>query len=295
MKKTFSLLIAALVLLTMVASCSEDDPGKSGTEDPTPELAVDPTSISATAAEGSYAIAITSNVAWTTTKDAEWLLLNPASGEGNGRVTVNVADNGTIAERIANITVTAGELTETVVVRQSPNLPPHAASTQTWVVGEQTWSDHINIPACNKEDFDGGTADSPRADCRNNPEYYYLYSWSYIAQNAETLCPAPWRVPTADDFCTLDKTLNSASSCGTFRQGVGGDTYNAEWGGTYGGFCISNGTVDYGGLYAAYWAATEHSAMYGYFLLYFTDPSGSYVAAQNYESKTYGFLVRCVK
>jgi hypothetical protein len=33
------------------------------------------------------------------------------------------------------------------------NTPPHAASAKTWTVGEQTWSDVIHMPECNKEIF----------------------------------------------------------------------------------------------------------------------------------------------
>jgi hypothetical protein len=40
-----------------------------------------------------------------------------------------------------------------LVSAYAQNTPPHAASTATWVIGDQTWSDAIHIPACDKKDF----------------------------------------------------------------------------------------------------------------------------------------------
>jgi uncharacterized protein (TIGR02145 family) len=87
--------------------------------------------------------------------------------------------------------------------------PPLAASTKTWTIEspdgkiKQMWSDHINVPACNKSDYNGGTSDEYKADCRSyNYEgtTHYYYSWQYVNENQHTLCPDPWRVPTRDDF-----------------------------------------------------------------------------------------------
>jgi hypothetical protein len=86
--------------------------------------------------------------------------------------------------------------------------PPYAASTQTWVFGDQTWSDAIQIPACNKASF---TESYTKPHCRSyttEGKTYYYYNWPYVNVNAATLCPSPWRIPTIHDFKAL---MNNAS------------------------------------------------------------------------------------
>jgi hypothetical protein len=63
-------------------------------------------------------------MAWrvTVTGDgADWLTLDPASGDGNGKVTVTLAVNAvpTGSTRTATVTFTAGTLTQTVTVTQA--------------------------------------------------------------------------------------------------------------------------------------------------------------------------------
>ncbi|MDR3350942.1 MAG: hypothetical protein LBN98_04795 [Prevotellaceae bacterium] len=156
--------------------------------------------------------------------------------------------------------------------------PPYAASTQTWTFGEQTWSDAIQMPDCNKETFDDGTNEEPKADGRSYTEdghTWYYYSWPYVDAHKATMCPSPWRVPTTEDFFEL-LAANAAAA-----------DLQAAWG--YGGYANST-SVEYTGSYAWYWASTENGTNYAYFMNFST--SG---ADTGYASKYYGFQVRCVK
>jgi hypothetical protein len=184
--------------------------------------------------------------------------------------------------RTATVTLTAGALTQTVAVTQAARpTPAYAASTHTWTFGSSAlvWSDAIQLPACNKEDFDGGTDDAPRADGRSytvDGKTYYYYSWPYVVANAATLCPNPWRVPAKADF---DALVASTS----------GSTLGAAWG--YGG--LANGSSVSGvNSQARYWSSEENSSgsNEAYFLYYYS--ADLYVSANN---KRYGFRVRCVK
>jgi hypothetical protein len=77
--------------------------------------------------------------------------------------------------------------------------PPHAASTKTWTFGSKTWSDAIRIPACDKASFTD-SEDTP--DCRSyaiGGETGYYYNWAYVDAKKRSMCPVPWRVPSADD------------------------------------------------------------------------------------------------
>jgi uncharacterized protein (TIGR02145 family) len=259
-------------------------------------LDVDPETIDLANTAGTYTIAVTSNAAWTATADAEWLSLSPASGNDNSTVTVTIAGNATQEARTATITFAAGTVSRTVSLSQAaaPAPPDNAASAQIWVIGTQTWSDHINVPDCNKTEFNGGTPETPLSDCRNNPGYYYMYSWQYIKRNAASICPPPWRVPGKDDFTDLDIALGGT---GENRADVAESWITAKyitaWGGVYGGYA-SGSTLDAQDLGFYYWSSTEYpeGTTAGYTLNVYKTGR---VNPKNFNYKDHGFHIRCVK
>ena len=98
----------------------------------TPSLDVDKTAVSVGAVDGQASFNVTSNQSWVATADADWVELEPASGDASKEavaVTVKAKDNDTEEVRNATVTVTAGELTKTVKVTQAaaqsqgPELP----------------------------------------------------------------------------------------------------------------------------------------------------------------------------
>jgi uncharacterized protein (TIGR02145 family) len=191
------------------------------------------------------------------------------------------------------------------------NTPPYAASTSTWVIEgngiSQIWSDHINVSACNKIDFNGGyyIGDMDfedgaegnnsnlfcKADCRNNPDYYYLYSWTYLKENASTLCPSPWRVPTKDDFIVLDRILGGTGKGDKNKMHT--IKYINTWGGVYGGQGHSTSIAN-NGIGAYYWSITEHpyDSTKVTVLSFYAD---GYVFPLSIKPKHYGYQVRCIK
>jgi uncharacterized protein (TIGR02145 family) len=260
-------------------------------------LVVSPAAIDAVANAGSYTITITSNAPWTAAANADWLTLAPAAGEGNGTIAVSVAANLVQETRTATITVAAGTLTQTVTVTQAAaatsDTPPHAASGQVWTIGNQTWSDVIHIPECNKDgNFEENGTDPICRSYTHQGTTWYYYNQHYVNQMAGDLCPAPWRVPTKDDFIALDVAMGGD---GENRNGVTPDwiaaKYVNEWGGTFGGFADGSG-IGSAGADANYWSSSEYDATLGY-ALNFT-PS-DYVLPQVAYYKSYGFLVRCIK
>jgi uncharacterized protein (TIGR02145 family) len=83
----------------------------------------------------------------------------------------------------------------------STTTPPYAASTNTWVYGNLTASEVIQMPHCNKTSYSTEYYGVP--DCRNytaGSTTYYYYNWDYVKANEYLLCPSPWRVPTRADF-----------------------------------------------------------------------------------------------
>jgi uncharacterized protein (TIGR02145 family) len=198
-----------------------------------------------------------------------------------------------------------------VINGYTQNTPPHAASTNTWVIEgngiSQTWSDHINVPACDKTDFDGGFFNdidendyevgysdiqyggNPKADCRNNPGYYYLYSWWYVSKNAATLCPSPWRVPTADDFLALYKALGGTDDWSKDEALI--EKYINSWGGVYGGIAKDTSLI-YTGSIAQYWSSTGGCCLAWWMSV---NKNNGVICSAAASAVFYGYQVRCVK
>ena len=92
---------------------------------PAPTLEVNPTAISVEADGGAQEITVTSNAPWTVTAAEDWITVEPASGEGDGKVVVTVAANIARATRSATVTFkeTAGGAEKTVTVSQEMARP----------------------------------------------------------------------------------------------------------------------------------------------------------------------------
>jgi uncharacterized protein (TIGR02145 family) len=175
--------------------------------------------------------------------------------------------------------------------RLKPIPPPYAASVQIWTVGTQIWSDAINDPACDHEEFTSSTSDPYcRSYSKDGPKWY-LYNWPYVNANQNTLCPSPWRVPNKNDFIDLDNALGGD---GTARSGVPlkwiTDTYINVWGGEW--------------YYGTYLANISNEDIMQY---HSSDPDGNgrtfnlrnhrsgTVEPSHSSGKQHGLQVRCVK
>jgi uncharacterized protein (TIGR02145 family) len=179
--------------------------------------------------------------------------------------------------------------------------PPHAASTQTWVIKSadgsinQTWSDAIHIPECNKKTFeDSYTTTECRSYTSGNNTWYY-YNWSYVNAKAAVLCPSPWRVPTPDDFVNLDIALGGD---GSNRLGIDLSWITANyinvWGGSYGGI-VAKDYVDWQGQLAIYWSNMNADAYWAYKLEFGYDNTLRGVYPVQTVQQFSGLQVRCVK
>lgn len=82
-------------------------------------LTVSPSNQNVTAAAGSTAFSVSSNVSWTASTTATWITLSPASGTNNGTVTATYTANGTTSSRVGTITITGGGFTQNVTVTQA--------------------------------------------------------------------------------------------------------------------------------------------------------------------------------
>ena len=153
----------------------------------------------------------------------------------------------------------------------------------------QIWSDAVTAAHCDKATFNGGTEGDFNADCRSNPDHPGdVFSWCAVVRFKDELCPAPWRVPTKQDFVDLHKALG-----GTGEDGAGDiEPYFSVWGATYNGFSGASGTLGTHGTFSLYWAQTESSPTIGHKLHLFS--SGLIYSHSGYD-KNGGFSVRCVR
>jgi len=82
-------------------------------------LTVTPSNQSVSNDSGSTTFSVESNINWIVSDNAEWLAVNPASGNNNGTLTATYSENTTTSQRTGTITVTGGGITRTVTVTQA--------------------------------------------------------------------------------------------------------------------------------------------------------------------------------
>jgi hypothetical protein len=237
---------------------------------------VTPANIPVDYTAGTYAITVTSNVTWTAAVNAgaTWCTVSPAAGS----VIMSVAESANAGIRAATVTVASGTLTRAIAVTQQPqgDTPLYAASAQTWTFGNQTWSDAIHCPECNRETFEGYYPFEPR--CRSytaDGKTWYYYDFAYVYFNKNALCPSPWRVPSREDFETLVGNTDNP-------------TLVSEWG--YGGSAFES-FVSYMDSFAGYWSSTENIGSQVFYLSY----SDHVNLGLSVTYGGYGFQVRCVR
>ncbi|MDR0437459.1 MAG: Ig-like domain-containing protein [Bacteroidales bacterium] len=158
----------------------------------------------------------------------------------------------------------------------------------------QIWSDAVRATNCDKTDFVGGSFGNFNADCRSNPDHLGdLFSWCAVIRFQDQLCPAPWRVPTRQDFIDLDIAMGGTGSSRTDSAHLVWyiDTDVNQWAGAYGGFCYSNGSLSNQGSYALYWSQSDESDQGN--SLFFT--SDGYINPRDWSNKFYGFTLRCIR
>ncbi len=222
---------------------------------------------------------------------------------GTAVISYNVTQNDCSGSTTRSITVASAETGISISNCSTTNITFTSGfvSSQTWVVGSQTWSAPVTATYCRKTTYSSESSGTYGTDCRANngtstavnTTYGDLFSWCMVAKFATSICPSGWRVPTNIDFCNLDKALNSRSDC-TSRNDVSSlNRYlSSSWGGQSGvGLCSSDGQLGDQGRATFYWSQTENNAGLSYHLTLY---SGS-VIPQDYHNKYLGASLRCVK
>ena len=109
-------LLIGMLAIAGVVACKQDEPVQE------PKLDVDKATVEVAATAGEASFNVTSNQNWVASADADWVSLEPASGEASEKavaVKITAEDNETTAAREATVTVKAGDLSKTVKVKQA--------------------------------------------------------------------------------------------------------------------------------------------------------------------------------
>jgi len=183
-------------------------------------------------------------------------------------------------------------------------------TNQTWIVGNQEWSDVVMASACQKESYIGRQrpCNSDKelcfiSDCRSNLGYGDLFSWCAVVRFQNELCPDDWRVPTRKDFIALDKALGGT---GKHRRIHHPDDRHIEsryinvWDGSHGGYGswdVMNDNLNAYKLYnqnsmGLYWSQSSKSKNGAYGLRLWDDLS---IHPQYTDHKGDAFMLRCVR
>jgi uncharacterized protein (TIGR02145 family) len=246
-----------------------------------------------------------------TDKSVKWTSNNTgvATVDPNtGLITVKSTATAPLTCTITATTVSGGKVA-TCAITVAQNLsnadPGWGSSLGTVTRGSerkmdtQIWSDVVIASACNnKTSWNPGTSPNYLADgCRPtgataSPGTYF--TWAAVIRYQDQLCPAPWRVPTKEDFVTLFQYLGGTTSGSGNSEVVTKLVLQTSggWGGAYGGSCNSGGSLSNQGSLTYYWSQSEASATDGY-NLYFSTSGSVYPQYNNF--KSYGSLLRCVR
>ena len=195
---------------------------------------------------------------------------------------------------VVNSTIFAQQGCNTDTPGWGSSLGTVTRGTKEWTISgngvHQIWSDAVTATACNKTVFSGENTAGFSADCRSNPDFPGdLFSWCAVVRFADSLCPAPWRVPTSRDFVALDMALGGDGD----GNGRGlHDRYFNSWGASRGGECGVQGGLQNQRSIAYYWSQSEFDVTNGFVLSVI--PFGS-IQPQHWRSKHNGFTLRCVR
>lgn len=160
-------------------------------------------------------------------------------------------------------------------------------SYKTIVIGNQTWmAENLNFPHKNSRCY------------KDNFDYCYKYGRLYAWNDAIASCPNGWHLPSAKEFTMLFTEIGGQSSAGQMLKssigwngnGGGADTFGFS--ALPGGYWNSTGFYDNNGSEANFWTSSEDDRSIAYYLLL---SSGNGGASFRYDTKEYGFSVRCVK
>ena len=287
----------------------------------TPALYLGSTFIQLEKEEYTHTIEVTSTTAWTAEavwagESANWISISPASGVGNGTITVSVNRNVNTSRRLAFVSVTAGTINKRDTIFQMGEIPNDLyAITINSITFASRNVNNFGWFAINPEDvggyyrFNRPMAFFDNFDGTVRPQF----PTEDISENSEWLlindpCPTGWRVPTATEMENLRVSGFRWVDAPVVGAWFGTDAQTASFDSPgnavflpVGGSVIPGGTISLTER-GAYWTRTqmrttgepENIRRTGNTLIFRQSGAGSTVLAIGVD-KIIGLPVRCVK
>jgi len=205
-------------------------------------------------------------------------------------------------------TITYGNTTNTDIYLGSTKVyrvgtPPPIAHG----LGAQIWSAHVFASNCaDKTTFSAINNVEFNADCRRSHEERaelttgHFFSWCAVIRFDWQMCPAPWRVPTVQDFIHLHWILTGQTPFTVGGIPMASNPYlgypvgtlaEPQIGGAWGGASFTGTVTMLEPLRSVYWSTTRATDLTARFLYL----SESHVNLGLHLNKGIGHVVRCVR
>jgi len=107
-------------------------------------ISVTPPTKNVTAVEGDFEVTVTSNGAWTLSKEADWVSVDKTSGTNGATVKVNYTANTGSSVRTATLTFTCGTASATVAINQNPDSAKEPLSLKSGTTAKNVYFNQHN-------------------------------------------------------------------------------------------------------------------------------------------------------
>jgi len=221
-----------------------------------PAIAVSPETKEVGTAASSFEVNVTANVSWQVASDQSWCTVSPATGNGNGKVTVSIAAYTGATSRTAKLTVSNSTygLSKTVMVTQS-NAPQY----DIYVAGVNKdgfatyWKNGVAFVNQNLKDIYRGIAVNENGDVYTSTWHngYYKNNGIKVEINGSITSIA---VFNGNVYAT--STTYSTTNIAYYWLNGTPTTLTSGWGISAKSIFVSNGDVyvaGVGGYSAVYW------------------------------------------
>ena len=209
---------------------------------------------------------------------------DPVSYQGYDYATVLIGDQCWFAENLRNELYLNGDSIPSNLNNSEWESATSGAST---VYGQD------NI-ACSDDDT-GGACD----EMWSLNEYGRLYNW-YAVNDARSLCPIGWHVPTDEEWTIMTDYLGGVSAGDDMKtvygwNGGGNGTNSSGFSGLPGGLRLDYGAFTNAGDFGYWWSSSTSSPNFTQAWWRALTSGGNTIYRLSYYNLAHGFSVRCIQ
>ena len=277
----FILSVSACVFMLCLSSCSTEE------DEIEVNLSVDPTDISVAATRESFTITVTCDVEYSVSLSDNWLTLN---SDSNGTLSFTAEANSSENSRTGTITISAGNVSNTVTVTQAGSVNGYECVDLGLSV---KWAS-CNVGASSPEDygdyFAWGEIETKSTYASNNSVTYGViindFSGNAGYDAATANWGGSWRMPT---YTEIDELLDKCTWTWTTLNDVNGYEVTGTNGNSIflpaAGYC-KNSSLNAVGSYGYYWSSTPSSGTNLAYCLYINSANAGIFSNSRYAGQS---------